>query len=162
MIVEVTGDILLSEAECIVHGVAPNDHFLNGLAKSLREKFPEMYKSFRHFSHSNHPKEGTSWIWESEEGQKIVALFTQEHAPGHNSMPGKATTTYVNKSLKELKKFVEKKNIKTLAIPKISTGVGGLDWKEVQPLIQNHLEDVEELKVFVYEQYQAGTKANEE
>lgn len=39
MIVEVTGDILLSEAECIVHGVAPNDHFLNGLANLCEKNF---------------------------------------------------------------------------------------------------------------------------
>ena len=37
MIREVEGDILLTDAEAIAHGVAPHDHFQNGLALALRE-----------------------------------------------------------------------------------------------------------------------------
>lgn len=40
MIYEVSGDILLSEARAIAHGVAPNDNFATGLALSLREHWP--------------------------------------------------------------------------------------------------------------------------
>jgi O-acetyl-ADP-ribose deacetylase (regulator of RNase III) len=40
MIHEVTGDILLSTAQAIARGVAPNDHFDSGLALALREKWP--------------------------------------------------------------------------------------------------------------------------
>ena len=42
MIYEVSGDILLSKAQAIAHGVAPNDHFTNGLALSLRERYPAL------------------------------------------------------------------------------------------------------------------------
>ncbi len=38
MIHDVSGDILLSSAQVIAHGVAPNDLFHSGLALSLREK----------------------------------------------------------------------------------------------------------------------------
>ncbi len=48
MIHEVTGDILLSGAHAIAHGVAPNDGFSSGLAHSLRERWPTMHKGFRH------------------------------------------------------------------------------------------------------------------
>lgn len=41
MIHEVTGDILLTKAQAIAHGVAPNDHFETGLALALRERWPE-------------------------------------------------------------------------------------------------------------------------
>ena len=56
MIQYVSGDILLTEAEGIAHGVAPNDDFKQGLALSLRERWPAMYKDFRHFCHTQHPK----------------------------------------------------------------------------------------------------------
>ena len=39
-------------------------------------------------------------------------------------------------------------------------GVGGLDWKDVQPLVQSHLGDLP-VKVFVYTLYQRGVKASE-
>ena len=40
MIKEVSGDIMLSKAQVIAHGVAPHDHFDNGLALSLRQDYP--------------------------------------------------------------------------------------------------------------------------
>lgn len=81
MIQQVSGDILLSKAQTIVHGVAPNDHFNQGLALALRERYPALYDDFRHYSHQQHPKEGTCWAWAGvgEKGQEIrvVSLFTQ-------------------------------------------------------------------------------------
>jgi hypothetical protein len=47
MLREVAGDILLTKAEALAHGVAPNDNFANGLALALRERWPAMYKDFR-------------------------------------------------------------------------------------------------------------------
>jgi len=44
MIREVAGDILLTKAKVLAHGVAPNDNFATGLALALRERWPAMYK----------------------------------------------------------------------------------------------------------------------
>ena len=44
MIQQVTGDILLSNAQAVAHGIAPNDHFDSGLALSLRQDWPALYK----------------------------------------------------------------------------------------------------------------------
>ena len=49
MIHEVSGDILLSKAHWIAHGVGVDDDFKSGLALSLRERFPSLYKDFRHY-----------------------------------------------------------------------------------------------------------------
>jgi len=160
MIKFVTGDILQSQAEAIAHGVAPNDDFKQGLALSLRENWPSLYKDFRHFSHGNHPKEGTLWTWKGSEGPHIVNLFTQEHAPAAGARPGKASLSYVNHALKELAKEAKSKSFKSLAVPKIATGVGGLEWSEVKPLIQEHLGGLG-IPVFVYEEYKKNTSAQE-
>ena len=63
MIYEVSGDMLKSKAAVLVHGVAPNDPFHSGLALQLREKYPAMYKDFRHFCQSAHAKPGEIWAW---------------------------------------------------------------------------------------------------
>lgn len=160
MIYEVEGDILLTGAQGIAHGTAPNDDFKNGLAYSLKEQWPTLYKDFRHYSHSHHPKEGSLWKWTSAEGKKVYNLFTQEHSKDHNSHPGKATTVYVNNSLKELKKEIEKEMISSLALPKLATGVGGLDWDEVRPIIDKHLSDLK-IPIYIYSVYHKGQKANE-
>jgi len=63
MLHEVSGDILLTQASTIAHGVAPGDHMNNGLAFSLRKDWPAMHKDFRHFSHATNPHPGTLWSW---------------------------------------------------------------------------------------------------
>jgi len=96
MIHSLDGDLLLSKAELFAHGVAPNDDFKQGLALALREKFPAMYKDFRHFCRQQTPKVGTLWLWQGvdQHGKtvKIAALFTQEPAAHEGGHPGKAKT----------------------------------------------------------------------
>ena len=85
MIHEVSGDILLTQAQAIAHGVAPNDHFDSGLALALREKWPAMAKDFRHYAHPSHPKPGEIWTWGGVGGARIFNLMTQEGDHGHGS-----------------------------------------------------------------------------
>ena len=160
MIYEVEGDILLTETKAMAHGVAPNDDFKSGLAYSLKENWPSLYKDFRHFSHGSHPKEGTLWTWTDSNGRRVINLFTQEHAKSNNSHPGKAKTSYVNHALKELRAIIESEKIESLAIPKIATGVGGLDWNEVKPLVDTHLGDLS-IPIYIYSTYRKGQKAEE-
>jgi O-acetyl-ADP-ribose deacetylase (regulator of RNase III) len=86
--------------------------------------------------------------------------MTQEGDHNQGDKRGKATTANVNHSLKRLRHELEKDKIKSVALPKLATGVGGLDWNEVLPLIRTHLGDLA-IPVFVYTHYQKGIQANE-
>lgn len=160
MIRYVSGDILLSKANAIAHGVAPNDDFAQGLALSLREFSPAMYKDFRHYCQSTHPKAGSLWTWGGAGGARIVALFTQEGAYGHGAKPGRASTTNVNHALRALAHEATKEGWTSLALPRLATGVGGLDWAEVKPLVEQHLADLG-IPVVVYETFHMGQAADE-
>ncbi len=160
MIREVTGDILLSRAAAIAHGVAPNDDFHQGLALALRERFPSMYKDFRHECHVHHPKEGTVWAWGGADHVRIVALFTQEGAYGQGAKPGKARLEHVRHALQELVKLTEAEGWTSLAIPRLATGVGGLEWDDVKPLVEDILGGLS-IPVIVYSTYRAGIKGDE-
>jgi hypothetical protein len=149
MIHEVSGDILLTKAQAIAHGIAPNDHFDQGLAFSLREKWPTMAKDFRHFAQQCHPKPGEVWAWGSSDA-RVFNLMTQEGEHGHGARPGKASTANVNHCLKRLRHDLEKEAIKS----------GGLAWEEVLPLIRTHLGDLK-IPVFIYTQYQKNVQAKE-
>ncbi|MDP1519866.1 macro domain-containing protein [Porticoccus litoralis] len=158
MINYVKGDILQSKAQLIVHSVAPNDNFGQGLALSLREQWPAMYKDFRHFCQVSHPKSGDIWVWAGASGTRIAALLTQEAAYGHGEKPGKSSLPHVNHSLRALRQEIEKEGVTSVALPKLATGVGGLDWDDVKPLIENHLGDCG-AAIEVYETYVAGEVA---
>lgn len=159
MITKVTGDILLSKAQAIAHGVAPHDHFNQGLALALRERFPAMAKDFRHYCHLQNPKPGGAWLWAGPE-RVIVNLMTQEPAPTQNAHPGKASAHNVNHALRELRKIVDSEGLTSVALPRLASGVGGLDWSEVEPLIEQILGDLT-IPVVVYESYEKGKAAAE-
>lgn len=159
MIHEVSGDILLTKAQATAHGIAPNDHFDQGLALALREKWPAMAKDFRHYANQCHPKPGEIWDWGGFDA-RVICLMTQDGEHGHGSKPGRASTSSVNHCLKRLQHLLEKGEIKSIALPKLATGVGGLAWEEVRPLIQSHLGGLS-IPVFVYSEYHSGKQAQE-
>ena len=159
MITKVRGDILLSDAKAIAHGVAPHDHFNQGLALALRERHPAMAKDFRHYCHQDNPQPGHAWLWAGPE-RVIINLMTQEPAPDNKAHPGKATAHNVNHALKELRAILEKENISSVALPRLATGVGDLDWDEVEPMIEKHLGDLG-IPVMVYVSYEKDKKAAE-
>ncbi len=160
MMHELSGDILLSGAGAIAHGVAPNDNFHQGLALALREMWPSLYKDFRHFCHAGSAEEGGVWLWHGTTGQVIANLFTQDRPTKGSETPGRASSKNVDHALRELARVVKKEKLKSLAIPRIATGVGGLDWSEVKPLVQKHLAALD-IPVYVYVTYQKGVKAVE-
>lgn len=160
MIHAVTGDIMLSKAQCIAHGIAPNDHFDSGLALALRERWPAMVKDFRHYTHQVHPRPGELWMWGAVGGVRIANLLTQEGDQAHGARPGRATIANVHHCLRRLHHEVEQGGISSLALPRLATGVGGLTWAEVEPLVQQHLGGLR-IPVFVYTTYQKGEQAVE-
>jgi O-acetyl-ADP-ribose deacetylase (regulator of RNase III) len=160
MLKTVTGDILLSGAKAIAHGIAPNDHFASGLALQLRELYPALAKDFRHWFHTAHPKTGEVWAWASPKGVRVYNLLTQEPAPSEKSLPGKARIEHVNHALRYLREVVQSEKIASLALPRIATGHGGLEWSSVEPLIQQHLGNIG-IPVYVYAHYTKGQKAAE-
>lgn len=157
---EVSGDLLKTKAQAIAHGVAPNDHFDSGLALALREMWPAMAKDFRHYAHQTHPKPGELWTWGGVGGTVIYNLMTQEGDHGHGARPGRATMTNVHHCLKRLRHELEKGDVNSIAMPKLATGVGGLDWADVFPAIKESLGDLP-IPIFVYTTYVKGEQAEE-
>jgi len=165
MIHAVQGDILLSDAQLIAHGIATNDPFDSGLALALRERFPSMVKDYRHAMHAKAPRTGEIWVWRgvSEDGSTrgIVNLLTQGmHGQGKAARPLRARLEDVNHALRALARHVQDAGVRSLALPRLATGVGALDWADVKPLIQQHLGGLG-IPVFVYEVYRKDRKADE-
>ncbi|MBV2234583.1 MAG: macro domain-containing protein [Sterolibacterium sp.] len=165
MIREVEGDILLSRADVIAHGIATNDPFDSGLALALRERFPSMVKDYRHAMHAKAPETGQIWAWRgvSEDGSTrgIINLLTQGmQSQDKSARPVKALLEDVNHCLRALARHVQDNGIKSLALPRLATGVGALPWNDVKPLIQQHLGHLG-IPVLVYEVYRQGTPADE-
>lgn len=160
MLKQVSGDILLSKAQVLVHSVAANDPMNQGLALSLHEQHPAMHKDFHHWCNQNHPKPGSAWLWGGANGTRIVNLLCQEGGYGHGGRPEKATLKNVRSSLKELAKIAKKEAFSSLALPRIATGVGGLEWDDVLPIVEEKLGELG-IPVYIYSEFHSGQQANE-
>ena len=162
MIKEVSGDILLTSAQVIVHGVAPGDHFDKGLALALREQWPSLAKDFRHHCHTSHPKAGDVWMWGTSNGKRVVSLLTQDEVEGERAAgkAGRAHLEHVNHALRALRLLTEKEKFTSLAVPRLATGIGGLSWDEVYPMIKHVLSELT-IPIYVYAEYRKGQAATE-
>lgn len=160
MIYEVTGDILLTKAKAIVQGVCVNDPMDKGLALALHTQYPVMHKDFHHWCHQHHPKAGEAWMWGGVDHVRVINLITQEGVDEHDHRLGKATVNHVNHALRALAKIIQKEAFSSIALPRLATGVGGLDWAQVEPLIISNLDDLG-IPVYVYTVYHAGVQAEE-
>ena len=56
--------------------------------------------------------------------------------------------------------MVQDEELTSLALPRVAKGVGGLEWSDVKPVLEERLADVD-LPIFVYEQFRAGQQADE-
>ena len=92
-----------------------------------------------------------------------AARGEQESGYGHGSKPGPASVANVGsalKSLAKLAKLANKEKFSSIALPRVATGVGGLSWSDVEPLIERHLGALE-IPVNVYAVYLQGVVASE-
>lgn len=165
MIREVTGDILLSKAHVIAHGIAVQEHFDHGLALALRERWPSMARDYRHAVHGKHLNAGEVWSWAGVDNdgstRNIVNLLTQNMVgDGPAARPGKATVENVHHALKALARHLQATGASSVALPRLATGVGGLNWADVKPLIEQHLKPLG-IPVLVYETYRKDQRAEE-
>lgn len=159
MIHFVTGDILLSRAQVLAHGVAPNDPMIHGLALALRERFPALHKDYHHWCSQQHPKPGSAWLWGAPGGVRIVNLVTQEG--GYSGAgPGRATLHHVREALRGLAKMADTEGFQSIALPRLATGMGGLEWSEVLPVVEDRLNGIG-IPVYVYTDYRPGRVAHE-
>ncbi len=156
----VEGDILLSEAQVIAHGIAPNDDFKQGLALSLRERWPAMVKDFRHYCHTDKPHPGSAWMWGGPGGLRIVNLLTQSAADHPGGRPGRAQPEHVHHALRALRDMARAEQFTSIALPRLATGVGGMSWDVVLPEIRTQLGDLG-IPIIVYVTYSKGVKADE-
>lgn len=160
MIHKVEGDILLSKAQAIAHGVGINDPMDKGLALELHKNYPAMHKDFHRWCHQHNTKPGEAWMWGGPDHVRIINLITQEGMDSHDHRHGKATLSNVRHALAALVKIVEHEKFSSLALPRLATGVGDLDWDDVWPIIDRTLGALE-IPVFVYETYHPGQQAIE-
>ena len=154
MIKEVYGNIIWSKSDAIVQGIAQNEDFSEGLASSVKDEWPAIEEDFKQCCCNDGLKQGDVWEWENASGVNVMNLVTHGDSK-------KASLGSLDDSLSCLAGLVKKNGLKSLAVPKVGTDVGDLDWRDVKPLIEKHLGELE-IPVYLYSIFHKNIAAVEE
>ncbi len=150
------GDILHADAEALVNTVNCVGIMGRGIALQFRKEFPENYKAYKAACDRGELQPGKMLVYDLNRLQHprfIINFPTKRH------WRGKSSIEYVKAGLKALVEEVRRRQIQSIAIPPLGCGLGGLDWNEVRPLIEEAFQSLPETLALVYEP--AGAPAAE-
>ena len=141
-----TGDILAANAEAIVNPVNCVGVMGRGLALQFKQAYPANFKAYKAACDARLVRPGQMLI--SETGRLspryIVNFPTKRH------WKDKSFIEDIESGLLALANEVRDRRIRSIAVPPLGAGLGGLNWSDVLPRIKSALDDIPDLHVLVF------------
>jgi len=148
MIKYIKGNILESQAEAVINTVNTKGVMGKGIALQFKKSYPDMFTNYEHACKSGEVIIGKMHIWQNSTmfGPKYIINF-----PTKNDWKYPSKLEYIKLGLVDLAKMIKEYGIKSVAIPPLGCGNGGLDWNVVKPLVVEALKEFEELSFELFE-----------
>ena len=142
------GNLLEADAKALVNTVNTVGVMGKGVALMFKDAYPENFREYAEACRSKAVQLGKMFVTERREmfGPKWIINF-----------PTKADWRYPSKmewivqGLEDLKRVIREKEIKSIALPPLGAGNGGLSWADVRPQIEAALGQLGDVEVIVYE-----------
>lgn len=145
MFIYTTGDLLKSDAQALVNTVNCEGYMGKGIAYQFKLQYPENNKSYVKACKSGELVVGKMHYF--YEREKMIINF-----PTKNKWRAKSKLEYITTGLEALKEVIIENNIKSIAIPPLGSGNGGLIWSDVKKEIIDKLSDLSEnIEIIIYE-----------
>lgn len=148
MIRYMTGDILQADAEAIVNTVNCVGIMGRGIALQFKNAFPANFKAYEAACKRDEVQPGKMFVFESHtltNPKYIINFPTKRHWRGKSRMED------IDSGLVALAEEVRQRGIRSIAIPPLGSGLGGLNWEDVRPRIEAALRDLPDLEIIVFE-----------
>lgn len=140
-----TGDLLQSDAEALVNTVNCEGYMGKGIAYQFKLKFPNNNKDYIKACKSGVLRPGKLHFY--REAGKIIINF-----PTKDKWREKSQIKYIEDGLDSLILLIEELNIKSIAIPPLGSGNGGLVWADVKQILAEKLCDIsKDVAIHIYE-----------
>ncbi len=148
MIKYITGNILDSNAQALVNTVNTVGVMGKGIALQFKKAYPNNFKAYKQASQKGEIAVGKMFISRDSNvssGEKMIINF-----PTKTDWRKPSEYKYIEDGLDNLIRVIETKQIKSIAIPPLGAGNGGLKWERVKNIIERKLSHLN-IEVFVYE-----------
>lgn len=148
VVVEYTqGDILQADTEALVNTVNCVGVMGRGIALQFKTAYPANFKAYARACKRGEVQPGHMFVFDTGQlaPRWIVNFPTKRH------WRGKSRIEDIEAGLVALAQEIQARDIRSIAIPPLGSGLGGLDWLDVRPLIEGALADLPGVKVVVHE-----------
>jgi len=142
------GNLLDADVDALVNTVNTVGVMGKGIALMFKEAFPENYKVYSAACKDKKVNVGHMFITERSDmlGPRWIVNFPTKK---HWRQPTKME--WVVDGLKELVRFIQENQVKSVAIPPLGSGNGRLEWRDVRSQIETALADLQDVDILVYE-----------
>jgi len=148
MIKYITGNILESNAQALVNTVNTVGIMGKGIALQFKKAYPNNFKAYVEACKREEISVGTLLVTHdnnTSSGEKIIINF-----PTKKDWRKPSEYSYIEEGLSDLINIIKINQIKSIAIPPLGAGNGGLEWERVKKLIEQKLSHLD-IEIFVYE-----------
>jgi O-acetyl-ADP-ribose deacetylase (regulator of RNase III) len=142
------GDILKDDSDAIVNTVNCVGIMGRGIALQFKNAWPENFKAYKVACDREEVQPGRMFIYDTEQlaaPRYIVNFPTKRHWKGKSRMQD------IDAGLDALVSDVARLGIRSIAIPPLGSGLGGLEWDEVRPRIEAAMQALPDVRVRLYE-----------
>lgn len=148
MIEHKAGDIFDEQSEALVNSVNCVGVMGRGIALQFKKRFPDNFKAYAEACKRGEVKPGRMFVYELGHmtyPRYIINFPTKRHWRGKSRMDD------IEAGLGALVQEIQKRKIRSIAIPPLGTSLGGLRWADVRPRIEAALEVLSDPEVTLFE-----------
>lgn len=142
------GNLLDARVDALVNTVNTVGVMGKGIALMFKERFPENFAAYEAACQAGEVQVGRMFVQAGVEldGPRWIINFPTKK---HWRQP--ARLQWIEAGLEDLKRVIQAKQIRSVALPPLGCGNGGLDWNEVRPRIESVLGELSDVEVVIFE-----------
>ncbi|WP_316846532.1 macro domain-containing protein [Pedobacter psychrodurus] len=144
----IKGNLLDASTQALVNTVNTVGVMGKGIALQFKERFPLNFKIYLEECKKGSVVPGKLLVVNDGtlEGERTIINF-----PTKTEWYKKSQYSYIEEGLKDLSRIILEREIKSIAIPPLGCGNGGLKWEKVKPMIEEYMGRLEGVDIIVYE-----------
>lgn len=141
------GDILTADAEALVNTVNCVGVMGRGIALHFKRAYPANFKAYAAACKRGDVQPGQMFVHDTGQlaPRWIINFPTKRH------WRGKSRIEDIQSGMDALVQEIQARGIRSIAIPPLGSGLGGLAWADVRPIIESALAALPDVRAIVYE-----------
>lgn len=142
MITYKTGDVTLALEPVILHGCNAKGKMNSGVAKAIRERWPEVFTAYEKAHNQWGLVTGSNIYVKTTDGKLVVNAITQSN---YGRDPNVVYVDYdaIQLCLEDARTALDTFNHRSIAMPMIGAGLGNGDWSRISLIIEEELKGID-------------------